>query len=113
MYKITFKKMTALSFSAFDWDDGNRQKCLKHGVPLADIEDLFARRIAIVPDPEHSSEEDRFHAIGTTSKGRHVFLAFTLRKRGEATLIRPISARYMHKKEIEHYEKETAKAPKR
>ena len=34
----------------------------------------------------------------------------TLRKRGSETLIRPISARYMHRKEVEHYEKETAQA---
>ena len=38
------------------------------------------------------------------------FLVFTLRKRGVETLIRPISARYMHKKEVQHYEKETAPA---
>jgi uncharacterized DUF497 family protein len=36
-----------------------------------------------------------------------MFVVFTLRvKRGE-TLIRPISARYMHGKEIEGYEKES------
>jgi hypothetical protein len=35
-----------------------------------------------------------------------VFIVFTLRRKGEEALIRPISARYMHKKEIEAYEKE-------
>jgi uncharacterized DUF497 family protein len=34
------------------------------------------------------------------------FVVFTLRRRGDAVLIRPISARYMHKKEIKAYEKE-------
>jgi uncharacterized DUF497 family protein len=38
--------------------------------------------------------------------GRRVFLVFTLRRKGDKQLIRPISARYMHKKEIESYEKE-------
>jgi hypothetical protein len=35
-----------------------------------------------------------------------VFIIFTLRREGDELLIRPISARYMHKKEIEAYEKE-------
>jgi uncharacterized protein len=35
-----------------------------------------------------------------------VFLVFTLRHKGDKQLIRPISARYIHKKEIESYEKE-------
>jgi uncharacterized DUF497 family protein len=30
---------------------------------------------------------------------------FTLRKHGDSVLIRPISARYMHKKEVDSYEK--------
>jgi uncharacterized DUF497 family protein len=38
--------------------------------------------------------------------GRGVFIIFTLRRRGDEVLIRPISARYMHKKETETYEKE-------
>ena len=35
-----------------------------------------------------------------------MFTVFTLRHKGNAMLIRPISARYMHKKEIAAYEKE-------
>jgi uncharacterized DUF497 family protein len=33
---------------------------------------------------------------------------FTLRRKGDKQMIRPISARYMHKKEIESYEKENS-----
>jgi len=33
-------------------------------------------------------------------------MIFTLRRKNDELLIRPISARYMHKKEIEAYEKE-------
>jgi uncharacterized DUF497 family protein len=33
------------------------------------------------------------------------FVVFTLPKHGDGVLIRPISARYMHKKEVESYEK--------
>jgi uncharacterized DUF497 family protein len=53
----------------------------------------------------HSPTEERFKAIGTTAEGRHVFVVFTLRRRDSATLIRPITARYMHRKEGEYYEK--------
>jgi hypothetical protein len=53
-----------------------------------------------------SREENRFCAVGQTGNGRKVFLVFTLRRKGDKQLIRPISARYMHKKEIESYEKE-------
>lgn len=41
--------------------------------------------------------------------GRHIFVVFTLRDRGADRLIRPISARYMHRKEIEHYEEQKGK----
>jgi uncharacterized protein len=33
-------------------------------------------------------------------------VAFTLRQRGGKMLIRPTSARYMHKKEVDHYERQ-------
>ena len=36
--------------------------------------------------------------------GRYVFLVFMLRKAGGQTTLRPISRRYMHQKEIDHYE---------
>jgi len=47
-------------------------------------------------------------AIGTTDTGRRVLIVFTLRLGDGATFIRPISARYMHKKEIDYYEKAAA-----
>lgn len=82
-------------------------------VPPADIESLFERPLSVLPDLEHSEAEERFKAIGLTSHGRHVLLVFTLRQRDGVSLIRPISARYMHRKEIDHYEKEIAEASKR
>jgi uncharacterized DUF497 family protein len=95
-----------LQFQGFDWDRGNRAKCQKHGLSIALIEGLFTRPLAIVPTVADSREENRFCAVGQTGNGRKVFLVFTLRRKGDKQLIRPISARYMHKKEIESYEKE-------
>jgi uncharacterized DUF497 family protein len=102
-----------LRVARFDWDRDNRDKCRRHGVAIADIEAVFRKPVAVFPDPRHSRSEERFKAIGTTAEGRHVFLVFTLRRRGGETLIRPISARYMHKREVTHYEKEIAKAAER
>jgi uncharacterized protein len=94
--------------SGFDWDSGNRHHCQKHGVSIAEIEAFFARPFKVHPDVTHSSDADeRFQAIGRGSRGRSIFLVFTIRTRNGERLIRPISARYMHRKEVEHYEKET------
>lgn len=92
--------------SGFDWDDGNRAKCRQHGVSPAEVEALFDRPVLLVPDEAHSEEEERLRAIGKTARGRSVFLVFTIRERNGERLIRPISARYMHRKEVASYEKE-------
>lgn len=74
--------------------------------PRKEIEEVFLLAPAVYADPEHSVDEQRLRAIGRTDAGRWVFVAFTLRRRGEMVLIRPVSARYMHKKEVEHYERQ-------
>ena len=97
-----------LEFDGFDWDRGNKAKCEKHGLSIALIESLFNQPFAIIPSAADSGQESRFCAVGKTGNGRRVFLVFTLRRKGEKQLIRPISARYMHKKEIASYEKENS-----
>jgi uncharacterized protein len=94
-----------MKYSGFDWDEANRRKCQKHGVSVAEIENLFGGDVVILPDVDHSQAERRFRAIGRTSNGRPVFVVFTQRGRGEDMRIRPISARYMHRKEVSNYEK--------
>lgn len=95
-----------MTFAGFDWDHGNREKCEKHGVTPAEIEHLFLGGIDIRPDLSHSGREERFNAHGTTLTGRSVFVVFTIRERSGKAYIRPISARYMHRKEIARYEKD-------
>jgi uncharacterized DUF497 family protein len=60
--------------------------------------------VSLRPDLEHSHAETRFLAIGRTSGGRHIFVAFTVRDGDGERYIRPIGARCMHRKEVEHYE---------
>ena len=97
-----------LQVSGFDWDRGNRAKCQKHGVSITQIEALFAHGPRIAPDLKHSADEDRLIAVGRTSTGQPLFVAFTIRTKNRRRLIRPVTARYMHAKEIAAYEKESA-----
>ena len=46
--------MMDLRVQGFDWDGGNRAKCQKHGVSIAEIEALFSNAPRIAPDPKHS-----------------------------------------------------------
>lgn len=96
--------------AGFDWDEGNREKCRKHGVSIPEIEAVLRGRPAVAPDPKHSVDEDRFIAVGRNRAGRPLFVAFTIRTKKGRRFIRPVSARYMHAKEIERYEKESPQA---
>ena len=97
-------------FDGFDWDDSNRQKCQKHGVSIAEIELLLTTSAKIAPDLKHSQSEERSLAIGRDSHGRAMFVVFTVRTIRNQKLVRPISARYMHKKESQGYEEEESPA---
>jgi uncharacterized protein len=66
---------------------------------------LFVHGPRVAPAPKHSADEDRLIAVGKTGMGRPLFVAFTMRTKDGRRLIRPVSARYMHAKEIAAYEK--------
>jgi uncharacterized protein len=88
----------------FDWDRGNRTHCRRHGVSIGEIEALLRDNPRIAPDLGHAHLEDRPIAVGLTAQGRALFVAFTLREKSGRLTIRPVSARYMHAKEIDAYE---------
>lgn len=88
----------------FEWDGGNARKNEKHGVGASEAEQVFFdSRLLMVADPGHSASETRFHAMGATIEGRHLHVTFTLRSDG--TRIRIISARDMHRKERQIYDR--------
>jgi uncharacterized DUF497 family protein len=93
-----------MEFDGFEWDAGNIEKCQKHGLSQAEIESVFSGRVLILYDKGNSDAEPRFRAIGRTASGRRAFIVFT-RRNG---WVRPISARYMHKKEVDRYEKDNS-----
>ena len=67
-----------------------------------EIEEFFRVSPAAMPD------EPRLRALGKTKSGRYMFLVFMFRLIDGQTFIRPISVRYMHQWEVDHYEKTRA-----
>ena len=99
--------------AGFEWDKGNRDKCQHHGVPRTAVEKLFHGPFALFPDPLHSDAEERFKGNWSCRRwAASSLVVFTLRSTENETLIRPISARYMHRKEIVYYEKAIAQTEK-
>ena len=107
VYDVNIQNMIDLEIIAgFDWDSGNARKNEKHGVSQTEAEQVFCNEpLLLLADPNHSKEEQRYHALGKTDAGRLLHITFTLR--GNGALIRVISARDMHRKERGYYEQET------
>lgn len=93
-----------MKFHGFDWDSGNTEKARKHGLTILEIEDFFSREVRVLDDPKHSEKEQRYIAVGPAKNGRAMFVAFTMRRKANSILIRVISARYAHRKEVMIYE---------
>ena len=92
-----------MSYTGFDWDEGNARKNEKHGVSKAEIEQVFINApLLLAEDRKHSQREARFHALGRTDLDLRLHVTFT--ERGNGRLIRPISARVMSRKERAVYE---------
>lgn len=88
----------------FEWDAGNWPKCGKHGLSRDEIESVFFNNPAVHSHPSHSATEERFKAIGRNDAGRMIYLSFTIRQGEGGNYIRPVSARYMHAKEVKRYD---------
>ncbi len=92
-----------IRITGFEWDDGNSRKNEKHGVTMAEIEQVFFNQpLLILADAKHSQREPRLHALGQTDDERALHITLTLRQ--SSSLIRVISARDMHRKERALYE---------
>ncbi|MGD0094957.1 MAG: BrnT family toxin [Terracidiphilus sp.] len=90
-------------YVGFDWDKGNARKNEKHGVSKSEVEQVFLNTpLLLAVDLKHSQREPRIHALGRTDVDRWLHVTFT--ERGNGTLIRPISARAMSRKERAVYE---------
>ncbi len=87
----------------FEWDSrkaSSNQK--KHGVSFDEASSAFFDENALViPDPDHSKEEDRFVLLGLSSAVRLLVVVHCYRESDE--VIRIISARKATKTESGHY----------
>lgn len=85
----------------FQWDDGNRDKnWLKHGVSIAESEQVFFNDPVLGELESQIWDEPRFYAFGQTDEGRRLAIIYTIRQ----NMIRVISARDMSRKERRAYD---------
>ena len=89
--------------SGFEWDEANAHKNReRHRVSPEEAEDVFfSEPLVVRGDIRHSRREKRYYALGQTSRGRWLFVAFTIRR----SLVRVISVRDMNRRERDAYAK--------
>ena len=83
----------------FEWDENkNNSNVIKHGVDFIESESAFYDNNALViPDPDHSEDEERFILIGLSLKGNLLVVVHCYRNNDET--IRIISSRKATKRE--------------
>ncbi len=87
----------------FEWDPkkaASNEK--KHGVTFGEAQSVFSDEDSLViPDPDHSQEEERFIILGLSSQDRALVVVHCFR--AEGSVIRIISARRAGTKEQKPY----------
>ena len=88
----------------FDWDDGNRDKNLQHGVHDSEIEEAFLDSRCFVAAKLTVGREERHILFGrATSSGKYLRVVFTVRMGEGRRLVRPISAVEMSERNKRRY----------
>jgi uncharacterized DUF497 family protein len=92
-----------MSELVFEWDEKkNASNQRKHGVSFDEAKTAFTDQFArLIPDPDHSHDEDRFVLVGTSIHSRLLVVCHCIRE-GES--IRIISARKANRHERSSYE---------
>jgi uncharacterized DUF497 family protein len=97
--------MMDLQFNGVDWNSEDEQRILlKYGVPKHVVETALIGRQRVAEDLNQGAAEQRFASIGPDLKGRILVVVFTIRKKDGRRLASPISARYLSRRELKHYE---------
>jgi hypothetical protein len=77
----------------FEWNtqkeccliERSRQCCKKHGATLSEAQSAFTDEFArLIPDPEHSEDEDRFILLGMSFRSRLLVVATVCAVRKES-----------------------------
>jgi hypothetical protein len=89
----------------FEWDPAKAAANLsKHEVSFDEAKSAFADTRGLDgPDIEHSSVEARFLRVSVSALGRILTIAYTVRRKDDAEVIRIISARQASRKEKAAY----------
>jgi uncharacterized DUF497 family protein len=89
----------------FEWDERkNAANQRKHGVTFEEARTSFLDENALlIPDPDHSAEEDRFVLLGLSASLRQLVVCHCYRENGE--VIRIISARKATRAERGQYQR--------
>jgi uncharacterized DUF497 family protein len=87
----------------FEWDEAkDRTNRQKHGVSFEEARSAFLDENArVMPDPEHSDQEDRFVLLGLSASLRILVVCHCYREDG--SVIRIISARRADREEQRQY----------
>ena len=88
---------------SFEWDPKKEaSNVAKHGVSFSEAQTAFTDEFArLIPDPDHSADEDRFILLGTSIGPRLIVVCHCVRTEDS---IRIISARKAQKQERRFYE---------
>ena len=88
----------------FEWDENKaRGNLKKHGVSFEEAQSVFFDENArIVPDPEHSDNEDRFLLLGISANVRILTVCHCYRQ--DEKTVRIISARKATNSEAKQYQ---------
>ncbi len=87
----------------FEWDENkNRINKTKHKVSFEEAQTVFYDDHALlIPDPDHSEDEERFILLGFSDKARLLLVCHCYRR--SETVIRIISARKADAQEADQY----------
>ena len=93
-----------MTFLRFEWDEAkSRSNRRKHGISFEEARTAFLDENArVVPDPDHSNDEERFVLLGLSISLRVLVVCHCYRKEGE--VIRIISARKADRDELKQYQ---------
>ena len=87
----------------FEWDESkNESNEKKHGISFEEAKTTFLDDFGrLIPDPEHSEDEDRFILLGQSNQFKLLLVCHCYRENGE--YVRIISARKANKFEQKQY----------
>lgn len=89
----------------FEWDEPKSQSNLKkHGVSFDEAKTVFSDELGrLMPDPDHSTSEERFILLGTSSYMRLLTVCHCERVNGQIRIISARKATIHERKQYEGY----------